>query len=93
MGARRSPGRRTREVRFAVDDDGEGVAADVADRMFEPFFTTKPTGAGAGLGLAVVQGIVEEAGGRIEVGESPLGGARFAIAFPCTREEDRHGSG
>lgn len=73
------------EVELFVEDDGPGIADDIKDRLFEPFFTTKATGEGSGLGLAVVQGVVEETEGRIELGSSSLGGARFAIVLP--REE------
>lgn len=66
-------------VDFVVDDDGEGVAEDLRNRLFEPFFTTKPAGRGSGLGLAVVHAVAEEHGGSVEVGESPMGGARFTL--------------
>jgi two-component system, NtrC family, sensor kinase len=54
-------------VRWTVEDDGEGISADVATRLFEPFVTTKPVGEGTGLGLAVCRGLVEGAGGTIEL--------------------------
>ncbi len=70
------------EVGFAVEDDGPGIREELQARIFEPFFTTKAPGEGTGLGLAVVHGIVEEHGGRIELEASPLGGARFRLLFP-----------
>jgi two-component system, NtrC family, sensor kinase len=69
-------------VRFLVEDDGPGVPVDVRERLFEPFFTTKATGEGSGLGLAVVHAVAEEHGGRVEVGRSGLGGARFELTVP-----------
>jgi signal transduction histidine kinase len=66
-----------------VEDTGNGMDPPTAARMFEPFFTTKPVGAGTGLGLALVQEFVAEAGGRIEV-ESALGrGTRVRLVFPA----------
>ena len=67
-------------VRLSVIDDGAGVAADIADRIFRPFFTTRPTG--TGLGLAVVQRIVEAHGGVIAHHATPGGGATFEVELP-----------
>lgn len=71
------------ECVLRVDDDGPGIDPNARERLFEPFFTSKPVGSGTGLGLAVVHGAVEAHGGRIRVGESPLGGARFEIILPA----------
>jgi two-component system, cell cycle sensor histidine kinase and response regulator CckA len=68
---------------LTVKDDGCGMDPETRARMFEPFFTTKNVGAGTGLGMATVQRIVGEAGGRIEV-ESELGrGTCIAVFFPA----------
>jgi two-component system, cell cycle sensor histidine kinase and response regulator CckA len=73
-------------VRFSVDDSGPGIPEELRARIFEPFFSTKPPGQGSGLGLSVVQGIVEQHLGQIEVRSSALGGARFDVFLPVTRE-------
>jgi two-component system, cell cycle sensor histidine kinase and response regulator CckA len=73
-------------IRFSVDDNGPGIAEELRARIFEPFFSTKLPGQGSGLGLSVVQGIVEQHLGHIEVRSSPLGGARFEVFLPVTRE-------
>ena len=69
-----------------VDDDGDGVAPDDRERIFEPFTRTDASrsrdSGGIGLGLAIVRRIVEVHGGRIGVEDGPLGGARFASAWP-----------
>jgi PAS domain S-box-containing protein len=70
------------EVAVQIADTGSGIAADDLPRIFEPFFTTRPVGQGAGLGLSVSLGIIEEHGGRIEV-ESELGkGSTFTVWLP-----------
>lgn len=63
-----------------VDDSGPGVAPDQRDRLFEPFYTTKAQG--SGLGLPISHAIVSQHGGRIELGRSSLGGARFEVVLP-----------
>ena len=73
-------------IRFAVEDSGPGVPAQLRARIFEPFFTTKPPGQGSGLGLSVVQGIVEQHQGRIRVCSGALGGARFEVYLPATEQ-------
>jgi two-component system NtrC family sensor kinase len=69
-------------VRLSVEDDGPGIAPEVADRLFEPFVTTKDVGKGTGLGLAVCRGLVESAGGSITVDTTTRLGARFVIDLP-----------
>jgi two-component system, NtrC family, sensor histidine kinase PilS len=65
--------------RVDVDDNGPGIRADVRDKVFRPFFTTRSRG--TGLGLAIVQKIVLTHNGKVTVGESPAGGARFQLTF------------
>ncbi len=65
---------------FMVEDDGPGLDEGDQRRLLEPFFTTKSTG--TGLGLAVVDAVVSEHGGRIAVGHSEWGGASFRLHLP-----------
>ena len=64
-----------------IADEGSGIPADVLARIWEPFYTTKPPGEGTGLGLDVVQRIVRQHGGRIDV-ESAPGRTAFTVCLP-----------
>jgi nitrogen fixation/metabolism regulation signal transduction histidine kinase len=71
-------------VELSVEDNGKGIAADVADKIFEPYVTTKVKG--SGLGLAIVKKIVDEQGGAVWVESSKQGGAHFIVRLPMMSE-------
>ncbi len=69
---------------ISISDNGSGIPPEVLPRIFDPFFTTKKSGAGTGMGLAVVLGIIQSHDGAIGV-ESTLGeGTTFTVFLPIT---------
>jgi PAS domain S-box-containing protein len=69
-------------VRIAVTDTGAGMDAATLAQAIEPFFTTKGVG-GTGLGLSMVQGFVEQSGGRLRIGSVPGQGTSVTLALPA----------
>ena len=72
-------------VFIIVSDTGPGVSADVRPYIFDPFFTTRSDG--SGIGLSIVQRIVTDHRGSIEVGSTDAGGAKFRIELPFSGEK------
>ncbi|HET6285695.1 MAG TPA: ATP-binding protein, partial [Amycolatopsis sp.] len=70
-------------------DDGPGIAPEHRERVFDRFYRVSDSRArssgGTGLGLAMVGEAVRRRGGRVRVGESPDGGARFQIVWQAAR--------
>lgn len=67
---------------LSVSDNGPGIDPAIGGRIFEPFFTSRESSGGTGLGLAVSQGIVRQAGGRISYHSRPGGGTVFEVLLP-----------
>lgn len=74
-------------VSLVVKDNGTGMPPEVKAKIFEPFFTTKPAGRGTGLGLSVVQGIVDAHKGKINVTSTPGKGSKFEIVLPTKQNQ------
>ncbi len=85
------------EVRLIVRDHGPGIPPEAREHLFERFWRReggRERGkAGAGLGLAIVHGIVTGHQGRIAVDESPGGGAQFTVVLPAAGTDPRDAAG
>lgn len=69
-------------VELTISDNGPGIDPAIIENIFDPYFTTKGVGKGSGMGLAMVNGIVESYGGDIQVKSEPGEKTSFAIRFP-----------
>ena len=76
---------------ITVHDSGPGIGAANMGKIFDPFFSTKERG--TGLGLALVQHIVVDHGGQIEVASPPGEGTTFTLTLPIESERPRSGAG
>jgi signal transduction histidine kinase len=70
------------QVEIRVTDNGNGIPANIVDKIFQPFFTTKPTGQGTGLGLSLSYDIVKAHGGELKVETKEGMGTEFIIQLP-----------
>ncbi|MFI5427820.1 sensor histidine kinase [Aeromicrobium sp. UC242_57] len=77
-------------VLLQVHDNGPGIPEEMRQRVFSRFWRSGP-GAGSGLGMYIVRGIVQEHGGDIEIGEADGGGAQIRGVAPDqrARHDDR----
>jgi len=73
-------------VVIEFSDSGPGM--EEPERVFDPFYTTRPVGQGAGLGLSVCYGIIQEHSGTISCKNRPEGGATFRIELPVVRDAE-----
>ena len=69
-------------LHLSVTDTGCGMSAEIAEQAFDPFYSTRPPGEGTGLGLSVVQGIVQDWGGSVRLDTAPGKGACIHIRLP-----------
>lgn len=68
---------------FEVEDDGPGIPPEERERVLEPFHRLRPRSTGTGLGLSLVQQVVERHGGRVSILGAPGGGTLVRVEFPA----------
>lgn len=69
-------------IELTVSDDGPGIEPELQEHLFDRFAQSSSTGGGAGLGLAIVQGVAEAHGGEVSVRSAPGKGATFILRLP-----------
>lgn len=74
------------QVHISVRDEGSGIDPESFNKIFDPFFTTKEKGAGTGLGLSMVQGIMQQHGGEIRVASKVDQGTEVTLIWPFYSE-------
>ena len=70
---------------ISISDNGSGIPLESQPQIFDPFYTTKPVGVGTGIGLGIVQRIVEQYGGVIRFSSEP-GNTEFVVRLPSDRK-------
>ena len=75
--------RRAALVEIAVEDDGPGMTPEQRDRAFDRFWRASGDGGGAGLGLAIVHGLVEADGGSVRLAAGSGSGVRVVVSLPA----------
>jgi signal transduction histidine kinase len=74
---------RPKDGLVVIDFSDQGPGIENPERVFDPFYTTRPVGQGAGLGLSVCYGIIQEHKGKITCQNRPEGGATFRVELPA----------
>ena len=77
--------RQQRRIVITVEDNGQGIAADVLPDIFDAFVTTRLDARGTGLGLTVAAGIITQHGGTIAASNRAEGGASLEVSLPAAR--------
>lgn len=78
-------GEDSKTLRIGVTDNGAGMSEEVRARCLEPFFTSKTRAISTGLGLTLVHGVVQQAGGRIDIDSKVGVGTTFTLTLPVAR--------
>ena len=78
------------KVTLTFRDTGPGFSEDALNKAMDPFFTTKDNG--TGLGLLIVQAIIDSHGGTMKLSNAQQGGALITISFPARKSSEEEGN-
>jgi signal transduction histidine kinase len=73
-----------KDVALRITDQGTGMSAEVQAKVFQPFYSTKAKAIGNGLGMFIVEAVVERAGGRVEIESEEGAGTIVTLCLPAT---------
>ena len=76
-------------ILLTYTDNAGGIPKYLLDQVFDPFFTTKDTSRGTGLGLYIVEKIMREHGGKIDISVEEDMGTKFSLTFPLNKKTER----
>ncbi|MCP9294565.1 MAG: hybrid sensor histidine kinase/response regulator [Planktothrix agardhii LY1] len=77
----------SKSVLIKISDNGIGMTKEISQRIFEPLFTTKPVGQGTGLGLLIVNQIIERHHGKLNLYSTPREGTKLEIILPLNEQQ------
>ncbi len=80
-------------IKIAVQDNGSGITEEIKDKIFDPFFTTKEIKKGTGIGLSIVNNIVKDHFGKIELETQENVGTKFIVTLPSSHPDEDIESG
>jgi signal transduction histidine kinase len=83
--AEKNPANSHLDLCISFKDNGSGIPLESQSQIFDPFYTTKPVGVGTGIGLGIVQRIVDQYGGIIRFTSEP-GNTEFVVRIPSDQE-------
>lgn len=78
---------KTEKIQIKIEDDGAGMSEEAVKRAFVPFFTTKEVGSGKGLGLSMVDGIIQRQGGTVALESTEGKGTSVTITLPLLQNK------
>ena len=79
----------SRFVRIRIIDTGEGIKPEEIGRIFDPFYTTRGRAVARGMGLPMVQGVVEQHGGWLDISSEPSKGTEVVLFFPVSTTPEK----
>ncbi len=77
-------------ITISIADNGSGIPNDIKDKIFDPFFTTKEINKGTGIGLSIVNNIIKDHKGKIDLVTELGVGTKFIITLPQSQQSEFH---